>query len=91
MHGMKNKSSIGLLWMRQWSSQIRKRRVLHINSARHGLLLWDITFSHKCWWRLRPVDWRRVMDVSVERSIGLMALKMKVNWPVERAKRPTWL
>jgi len=65
---MKIKSSMRLLWMRQWSSQIRKRRVIHSNSARLVLFLWDVTFSHRCWWRLSPVDWWRVTDVSVERS-----------------------
>jgi len=45
MHGMKNISITELLWMWQWSSRIRKRRVTHSNSARHGLP-WDMTFSH---------------------------------------------
>jgi len=37
MHGMKNVSSMGLLWLRQWYSQIRKRRIIHSNSDWHGL------------------------------------------------------
>ena len=65
MHGMKNKSSMGLLWMWQWST-----------------ILWDMTFPHRCWWRKRPVNWWRVMDVSVECSALILALKMKVNWSV---------
>ena len=32
--------------MRQWSSPIRKRRVIHSNSARHGLLFCETWRSH---------------------------------------------
>jgi hypothetical protein len=39
-------SIMGLLWMRQPSSHIRKRRVIHSNSARHGLLFWERWHSH---------------------------------------------
>ena len=39
-------SSIGLLWMRQWSSQIRKTRVIHSNSARLDLVFWERWRSH---------------------------------------------
>ena len=39
-------SSMGLFWVRQWYSQIRKRRVIHSNSARHGLLLCETWRSH---------------------------------------------
>jgi len=46
MHGMKNMSHMGILWMRQWSSQIRKRRVIHSNMARHGLLFCETWRSH---------------------------------------------
>jgi hypothetical protein len=71
MHGMKNISCMGLLWMWQWSSTDLQRHVIHSNSARHGLL-WDMTFSHRCWGRLRLVDWWRVMDVSVERNAFIL-------------------
>ena len=43
---MKNRSSVGLLWMQQWSSRIRKRRAIHSNSARHGLLFCETWHSH---------------------------------------------
>jgi hypothetical protein len=35
---MKNMSSLGLLWIRQWSSKISESHVIHSNFARHGLL-----------------------------------------------------
>jgi len=41
MHGMKNISSMGLLWM--WQSQIRKRRVTHSNTVFR-----EIWRSHTC-------------------------------------------
>ena len=38
-----------------------------------------MTFSHRWWWRLRPIDWWRVTDISVE------------LWPWRWwAKRPRW-
>jgi len=43
---MKNISSMGLLWMRQWSSQICKRRAIHSNSAWHSLLFWERRHCH---------------------------------------------
>ena len=46
MHGMKNMSSMGLLWLRQWSSQIRKRHVIHSNSAQNSLLFCETLRSH---------------------------------------------
>ena len=46
MHGMKNMSRMGLLWMRQWSSQIRKRRVIHSNTAWHRLQFCETWHSH---------------------------------------------
>jgi hypothetical protein len=46
MHGMKNMSSVGLLWMWQWSSLMRKRRVMHSNLARHGVLFCETWCSH---------------------------------------------
>jgi hypothetical protein len=53
MHGMKNMSSMGLLWMRQWSSQIHKRRVIYSNSARHVLTKVFMKIT-PCWpWRWR--------------------------------------
>jgi hypothetical protein len=57
---------MGLLWMRQWS-QIRKRRVIHRNSARPSIL-WDMTFSHSCWWRLCPVDWSIYLHLQGQQS-----------------------
>jgi len=39
-------SSMGLLWMRQWSSQMRKRRVIHSNSAQHRILFCKKWRSH---------------------------------------------
>jgi len=45
---MKNvKSSVGLLWVWQWSSQIHKRSVIHSNSAWHGLLFCETWRSYK--------------------------------------------
>jgi len=35
--------------------------------------LWDMTFPHRCWWRLRPVDWRRTFRWNVmpsSRAVG---------------------
>jgi hypothetical protein len=46
MQGMKNMSSMGLLWMQQWSSQIRKRRIIHSKSAQHNLLCCETWRSH---------------------------------------------
>ena len=46
MHRMKNMSSMGLLWLRQWSSQIRKRHVIHSNLAQNGLLFRETLRSH---------------------------------------------
>ena len=43
---MKNMSSMGLLWMRQWSSQILKRCIIHTNSAWHGFLCCETWCSH---------------------------------------------
>ena len=43
---MKNMYSVGLLWMRQWSSQICKRPVTRSNSARHGVLFCETWRSH---------------------------------------------
>jgi hypothetical protein len=43
---MKNMSSLGLLWMWQWSSQIHKRHTIRSNSARHGLLCCETWRSH---------------------------------------------
>jgi len=39
-------SSMGLLWMWQWSSQISKRCVIHSDSAWHGLLFCETLRSH---------------------------------------------
>ena len=73
MHRMKNMSSMGLLRMRQWSSQIRKRRVTRGSSARHGLLLCETWRPHTgadedyalstgeglqtFWWNAVPYPW----------------------------------
>ena len=46
MHGMKNMSSMGLLCMQQWSSQIHKRHIIQRNSARHGVLFCETWRSH---------------------------------------------
>ena len=46
MHRMKNMSSMGLLWLRQWSSQIRKRHVIHSNSAQNSLLFCETLRFH---------------------------------------------
>jgi hypothetical protein len=73
MHGINNMSSVGLLWTRQWSSQINKRRVIHSNLARHGLLRCNTWRSHTgvdddyalstgerlrtFWWNVVPSSW----------------------------------
>ena len=46
MHRMKNMSCMGLSWMQQWPSQVRKRRVVHSNSARHSLLFRETWRPH---------------------------------------------
>ena len=46
MWNEKYKSSMGLLWMRQCSSQIRKRRVIHSNLALNGLIFCETWHSH---------------------------------------------
>ena len=46
MHGMRNMSSMGLLWIRQWFSQIHKRCDIHSNSAWHSLLFCETWRSH---------------------------------------------
>jgi hypothetical protein len=71
MHRMKNMSSMGLLWMQKWSSQICKRRVIRSNTAWPSIL-WDVAFSHRCSRRLCPVNWWRVTDVLVERSAFIL-------------------
>jgi len=77
--------------MRQRSSQIRKRRVIHTNSARHGLLFCQTYRSHtgidedytlSTGERLRTFRWKVVS------SSWTAGPEMKVNWPVDRAKRP---
>ena len=73
MQGMKNIFSMGLLWMRQWSSWIRKRRVTHSNSARYGFL-----FCKKCSHVLVKITpFRLVKDYGGTYCLvlGLLALK----------------
>jgi len=49
------------------------RRVIHSNSGPAGCpILRDMTFSHRFWWRLRPVDRWRVTDVSAERNAFIL-------------------
>jgi len=94
MDGMKNMSCMGLLWLRQWSSQILKRRVTHSNSAgkdfysvRHDVLTQVVMKITPC----RLVRGYGRFSGAWCLNLGLLALNMKVNWPVDRAKRPTWL
>ena len=69
----KCKSSMGLLWMQQWSSQIRKRSIIRSNSARHSLLFCETWHSQTgvdeeyalstgeglwtFWWNVVPSSW----------------------------------
>jgi hypothetical protein len=39
-----------------------------------------MTFSHRCRWRLRPVDWWRVTDVSVKQCLHLGLLARTFRW-----------
>jgi len=64
---MKNMSSVGLLWMWQWSSQIRKRRATHSNSARHGVLFCEPLRSHK-----------GVEDYALSTGVGLRTFRFNV-------------
>ena len=38
--------NMGPLWMWQWSSQIRKRRIIHSNLARYSLIFCETVCSH---------------------------------------------
>ena len=94
MHGMKNNSSMGLLWMRQWSSQIRKRSLMRSNSARHGLLFCETLHSNTSVdedYVLSTGEGLRTFRWNVVPSSRTVGPEDKVNWAVDRAKRPRWL
>jgi hypothetical protein len=85
-HGMKNMSSMGLLWVRQCSSHIRKRRTIHSNSVFYSVkhdILTQVFRITPC----RLVKSYGRFGGTLRLHLGLLALKMKVNWPVDRAKR----
>jgi len=61
--------------MRQWSSQICKRRIIHSNSAWHSLLFWERWHSHT------GVD----EDYALLTSEGLRTLRLNIvpsSWTV---------
>ena len=80
---MKNMSTMGLLWMRQWSSQKHKSRIIRSNLAQHGFLFCDKWCSHTgVKYALSTGEglqtfWRNIAAF----YLGLLALKMEVNWP----------
>ena len=93
---MKNMSSMGLLWMQQWFLQIRKWHIIHSYSAQYGLQFcetWrsetgvDEDYVLSTGGGLRNFQWNIVLH------LGLLTLKIKVNWPVDRVQCPqmTWI
>ena len=87
MHGMNNTTSMELLW-------IHKRRVTHSNSARHDVLFCMAWRSHTGVdedYAPSTGEGLRTFRCNAVPSSWTVGPKMKVNWPVERAKRPRWL
>jgi len=85
MHGMKNMSTMGLLWMGQWTSQIRKRCVIHRNLARQDILFCETLRSHT-----------GIEDHALSTGEGLRMFQWKVvpsSWtagPEDEGKLTSW-
>jgi len=93
MHGMKNMFSMGLCEC----GNVRHRSVKDASYTvtRPGMVFYSVSYDVLTQVLMAITPCRLVKGYGrfgrMCLHLGLLALKMKVNWPVDRAKRPRWL